>query len=65
MGADIHSFGGVTLVCDDDEQFQAHARLGAISVDVLRLASLATGTAGASGAASTSVAAPAAPAPLS
>ena len=62
MGADIHSFGGVTLVCDDDEQFQAHARLGAISVDVLRLASLATGTAGA---ASTSVAAPAAPAPLS
>ena len=65
MGADINSFGGVTLVCDDDEQFQAHARLGAISVDVLRLASLATGTTGASGAASTSVAAPAAPAPLS
>ena len=65
MGADINSVGGVTLVCDDNEQFQAHARLWAISVDVLRLASLATGTAGASGAASTSVAAHAAPAPLS
>ena len=65
MGAGIHSFGDVTLACDDDEQFQAHARLGAIPVDVLRLASLATGTASAAGAASTSVTAPAAPAPLS
>ena len=27
-GADIHSFGGVTLACDDDHQFLAHKAWG-------------------------------------